>query len=370
LPRDPGAFNRLYNLPQGVFSMPIIKLPQDDGTRRSYFAPLRKVATDGESLWLKWWEGNEALKMHPLPVQDGITCDLSQGLVLEASLSLASHDTLDTDWARDDLATASADNTWQKPFWEDGMFAPSKAHDGHEHTAWIGHRKGGAEKVSFLLDLGAVHPIGRLRVLWHTRPSEVVVQASRDGQAWQEFTGRQWRFGPRVSIWENVDVEARYLRLVCTVAERRHNRSNIEEHIVGISEIEVHPEPIELVAADTVALVAKAKSGDNLAWLVEPDSRVRFGQLDAEGRFRCIRTRDLETDFGEQVDLRLVARDRLAELYVDNYLVDDYDISGCSGEITVLSAAPVSLRAWRPDAGSTRRAVEPDRHRQIRSEQT
>jgi hypothetical protein len=53
--------------------------------------------------------------------------------------------------------------------------------------------------------------------------------------------------------------------------------------------------------------------------------------------------------FGQRADLRLVARGRLAELYVNDYLVDDYDISGCSGEITVLSSEPVSLRAWQPD---------------------
>jgi hypothetical protein len=355
LPRDPGAFNRLYNLPQGVFSMPIIKLPQDDGTRRSVFAPLRKVASDGESLWLKWWEGNEALKTHPLSAKNGVvTCDLAKGLVLEALLPLPSHETIETNWARDAAAVASADNVWQKPYWEDGLFAASKAHDGREHTAWIGHRKGGVEAVNFSFDLGAVRPVGRIRVLWHTRPSEVVVEGSRDGKTWQEIGGKAWRSDTRVSIWENLNAEARFLRLICSVAERRHNRKNAEEHIVGISEIEVHPSPIERIAANTAGLVAKAKSGDDLAWVVEPGGRVRFGQLDAAGHFRCIRTRDLEIDLGDRVALRLVARDRLAEFYTNDYLVDNYDITGCSGTFSLLAQKPDSLRAWQPDPGEER----------------
>jgi hypothetical protein len=353
LPRDPSAFNRLFNLPQGVLSMPIIKLPRDDGTRRSYFAPLRKVASDGESLWLKWWEGNEALKVHPLPAKASATCDPANGLVLEASLPFPSRDKREPNWAKDDAATASADNVWQKPFWGDGLFAPSKAHDGREHTAWIGHRKGGVEAVNFLLDLGAVRPVGRIRVLWHTRPSGIVVQASRDGQAWREIGGKSWRSGIRVSMWENLNSEARYLRLVCTVAERSHNKKNIEEHIVGISEIEVHPEPVDRAAGNAAGLVGKLQSGDDFVWLVEPGGRVRFGQLDAEGHFRCIRTRDLGIDFGESVALRLVARARLAELYVNDYLVDNYDITGCTGKFTVLPAEPATLHAWQPDPNAT-----------------
>jgi arylsulfatase A-like enzyme len=350
LPRDPSAFNRLYNLPQGVFSMPLIKLPQDDGTRRSYFSPLRKVASDGESIWLKWWEGNEALKSHPLPAKNGfVTCDLAKGVVLEATLPLPSREKMETHWARDAAATASADNVWQKSYWDDGLFAASKAHDGREHTAWIGHRKGGVETVNFSLDLGAVRPVGRVRVLWHTRPSGIVLQSSRDGKTWQDIGGKPWRYGTRVTLWESLNTEARHLRLVCTIAERRHNRKNPEEHIAGISEIEVHPEPVERIAAHSGGLVAKSKSGDDLAWLVETGGRVRFGQLDSEGHFRCIRTRDLEIDLGERVTLRLVARDRLAELYVNDHLVDDYDITGCAGKFTVLSAEPATLHAWQPD---------------------
>jgi hypothetical protein len=54
-----------------------------------------------------------------------------------------------------------------------------------------------------------------------------------------------------------------------------------------------------------------------------------------------------------------------------DYLVDAYDISGCSGEITVVSAAPpISVRAWQPDPAAAHHPVKPDRHRQIRNEQT
>lgn len=349
LPRDPGAFNRLYNLPQGVLSIPIIKLPQDDGTRRSYFAPLREVISDGENVWLRWWKGNEALKAHPLPLKDGAAYDLSKGLVLETSLPLPARDKLENNWARDDLAKASADNVWQKPYWDEGLFAPALAHDGREHTAWIGHRKGGVETVSFTLDLGAARPVGRIRALWHTRPSEISIHASCDGRSWQQVAANQWHGGSRVSIWEDLKADSRYLRLDCTVAERRHNRNNIEEHIAGISEIEVHPELFDRVGADTAGLVARSKSGGDLAWLVELGGRVRFGELDAEGRFRCIRTRDLDIDFGSRAALRLVARDRLAELYVNDYLVDDYDITGCTGEFTILPAAASGLQSWKPD---------------------
>jgi hypothetical protein len=187
-------------------------------------------------------------------------------------------------------------------------------------------------------------------VLWHTRPSGIVLQSSRDGKTWQELGGKPWRSGTRVTLWENLNAEARHLRLVCAIAERRHNRKNPEEHIIGISEIEAHPLAVESIAADTATgLVAKSKSGDDLAWLVEPGGRIRFGQLDSEGHFRCIRTRDLEIDLGERATLRLVARDRLAELYVNDHLVDDYDITGCAGQFTVLSAEPATLHAWQPD---------------------
>jgi hypothetical protein len=57
----------------------------------------------------------------------------------------------------------------------------------------------------------------------------------------------------------------------------------------------------------------------------------------------------LETDLGDRATLRLVARDRLAELYVNEHLVDDYDITGCAGQFSVLSAEPATLHAWQPD---------------------
>jgi hypothetical protein len=81
-----------------------------------------------------------------------------------------------------------------------------------------------------------------------------------------------------------------------------------------------------------------------------PGFALLCGSARRRGRFRCLRTRDLDVDFGEHAHLRLIASDRLAELYVNDYLADNYDITGCSGQITVLSVAPpISVRAWQPD---------------------
>jgi hypothetical protein len=390
LPRGPQIFHRVYELPDGWLSMPMIWAEDERryqvwaederrdqgsgaateasrllGKRYYYIAPFRRVITDGQSLWFRWWEGNDRLKVHSLPVS---VCkaagnnpslrmldrsfDLSEGLVLETSVPLGSDHSSKRNLALD--AVESAENIFCKSWWPENYYAAEKAVDDRETTAWRGHGMKEKETVDFCLDLQQEREIGRIAVKWFPAPKQVRILYSRDGQAWQTlYTGKAKR------KWENVDIQARYLRLEMTPYPRRNRGKEllpISDHIVGISEIGVYADPRETLPPTGSGLVLETEDGNGYAWLVEKHGRIRFGRLtDGLSRFHTEKVRDLEVDFGDRADIRVIQRDDLVDLYVNDYQVDYYHLKGkLGGQFGLLGAenvagSKIKVKAWRPD---------------------
>jgi hypothetical protein len=59
------------------------------GTAEVFLAPLKKVQAIGEALYLKWWEGNDALKVSSMEIMTGenqLVADPDRGILLEGRL--------------------------------------------------------------------------------------------------------------------------------------------------------------------------------------------------------------------------------------------------------------------------------------------
>jgi hypothetical protein len=344
--RIPQIFQRVYDLPGGYLSMPIVWANRD---RRYYHvAPFRSVATDGESLWFKWWAGNDKLKVHPLPATlptdaapGGLrmlqeTFDVAKGLVLEAKVALPVDGMTRTNWAATATATASA--THARAWWPDGHFAAEKAVDDKSTTAW--RAPGEPEQkgpVTFRLDLGAVRPIGSVQIVWLAQPAKVTMQSSLDGTIWS--APRAVPKGNSVTL-ENLAASARFLTLECTPGRTG----------VGIAEIVVSPDPVWRLPEAAGGLFIEYEPGKGWAWFIERSGRVRFGDV-VGNRFQQRKERDLEVEFADRADLRIVLRGDLVDLYVNDYQVDYYQLPGVtlSGRIGLYSPTDAAAKAWRPD---------------------
>lgn len=159
LPRGPQIFHRVYSVPDGLLSIPMIWAYRE----RKYYhvAPLRRIKARDNSLWFTWWEGNNALKRteieanltapeHPdwpsrgfRPVNTQL--DLQRGVVLEVDTALGVPFVDESDLARS--ASVRASTTYTRSWWPDGYFAPSNAMDGRETTSWKGSRTAADDAV-------------------------------------------------------------------------------------------------------------------------------------------------------------------------------------------------------------------------------
>ncbi len=112
-PEDPFIYARCYNLPGGIYSAEMLWMMRD-GKRSYHFPLLKKVEREGESLWLKWWQGNEKLKSRPVALAapaankqvEGCrrfdvpeTLDLSKGTVIEGTIRLPARSALRKNFA-------------------------------------------------------------------------------------------------------------------------------------------------------------------------------------------------------------------------------------------------------------------------------
>ncbi len=355
LMRGPQIFQRIYDLPGGYLSMPMLWVNRG---RRSYeVAPFRTLATDGESLWFKWWEGNEKLKVHSLPAtleesgaadaprMIGEAFDLSKGLVLEAEIRV-SVPGRDVNWAVGAEADASAVET--RDWWPDGHFAADKAVDGRPTTAWrTPTAKFGAPVDPTLgnlavltIDLGQSRAIGSLRIDRLFGVAHAIVQASLNGKDW--MTLGELPSSKNASL-ENLDTEARFVRIQHPQGRRG----------VTISEIVVSPDPFFRVPEGAGGLFVEGNKGTGWAWFVDRGGRIRFGEvIDGGRRFRQLKERDLEIELSEIARLRLVQRNDIVDLYVNDYQVDYYQLAGGtpSGRIGLFSPETrPAPQAWRPD---------------------
>jgi hypothetical protein len=258
IPRGPENFWRIYNdVPGGPFITPSCWASDAQGRRQWMMTPLKRLVSDGESVWIKWWGGNEKLKAVSVPLTSGPekagfsmlepTLDFSKVTVIEADLDFSGVNA-EADFTRD--ATASA--TMTHTFGEGSLATDAEDYlgvkhliDGLDERSWIGDLTGayhalksvsgmddkqlaqfiaakntGAEAT---IDLGRVRPIGRIEARW-TRcpglPSTAMfeleyIQGTRlavsiDGKSWRD-TPPGYFDNDRLN-YENLGLQARYLK--------------------------------------------------------------------------------------------------------------------------------------------------------------
>lgn len=373
--RGPQVFQRLYHLPEGQLSMPMIWAQRE---RRCYHvAPFRSVFTDDGSLWFKWWKGNDALKARSLPATlagtpagpGGLrmlaqTFSPADGVVLEAEVTLPPHGFEEQNFALGAKATASA--ALARDWWPEGYFAANRAVDGTTATAWRipAPEKTGpdaaeaksaeksvpaasAPRATLELDLGEARAIGALRMNWLLLPAALALHTSLDGREWTPLPigplpPAQPR-GGQPTHFENLRLTARHLR-----AEVQPGGQG-----AALSELAVLPDATALLPDVCGGLFLESKLGEGWAWLLTRDGRIRHGEVrDAGRRFHLLKERELDRDLGSIAMLRLVWRDDLLELYANDFHVDYYHLRDATPSGRLGLYAPVNeeetLRAWQP----------------------
>jgi hypothetical protein len=369
----PYIYTRYYRLPGGVFGSEMLWMRRD-GKRRYHFPLLKKVVCDDQSLWLKWWEANDKLKVHEIALSapeemsgtDGYrrfdvpeTIGFSKGTVIEGKIRLGKERAVPRNLARGADVTGT-------PAIEDvnkaGGFGWRNGVDGDPGTHWIADVALG-EKGELRLDFGAVRPIGHVRI--ESRNVESL-ELSADGKTWQRAAPSQDyqpeagdslgnKAAPVWSYYEHLDARARYVRIVNRASKKsRHFR------LAGITDIGIYEAPCQTAGREnsTVAGLVLKRSGDkDYAILIGPDSTVMFGPLDKDGsHFRYGLHRNIDVDFGEEADFRLILRDDMGEFYVNDYQIALMNLSGPNrltgkiGFVGMGEECPVSeLKAWHSD---------------------
>lgn len=371
--RTPQVFHRIYDLPGGPLSMPMLWILKE-GRRVYHVALFRSLKTDGESLWFTWWDGNDMLKTLPLSASletaagpGGLRMITEEfmpddGLVLEARVSIPADAFPETNFAL--KAKTRASETLSRDWWPDGYYASDKAVDGTTTTGWRApairnhpwtpgnemanpaSKPEAKDPAVFELDLGEVRPVGSMRITWIVPPADLVLQASKDGENWNTLPAM-----PRSNMWrgnttllENIDISARYLRVEAHIGMRG----------VGITEIAVLPDLVQTLPEIVGGWFVESKPGEGWAWLISRDGRIRYGEVSDEGRhFHLLKERALEITFDETAELRAVMRGDIVEFYVDDYHVDYYQLWGkpANGRVGLYSptSSDSGLLAWRPD---------------------
>ncbi|AKJ65635.1 discoidin domain-containing protein [Kiritimatiella glycovorans] len=380
----PHVYTRYYRLPGGVFGSEMFWVRRD-GPRYYHFPLLKKVVREDQSLWLKWWEANDKLKVHEIALSapeetnggggyrrfdSPETIDFSKGTVIEGKLRLAKKTAAPRNLARDAAVTGT-------PGVEDinkaGGFEARNAVDGDPATHWQPDVALG-ETAELHLDLGAVRSIGRIRIDSRTVES---VELSADGKTWHpappsedyepetfDLNGLAARFS---HYYEPLDVRARYVR----ITNRAPSKAEAKPHVfsqIGITDIGIFEVPFLTAGREdsTLAGLVLEREGDkDYAILIGPDSTVMFGPLDKDGSpFRYGMHRNLDIHFGDEADFRLIIRGEMGEFYVNDYQVGLINFSGpnrLTGKIGFVGSggerAISDLKAWHsdPDASLTAR---------------
>jgi hypothetical protein len=340
------------------------------------------VVCEDRSLWLTWWEANDKLKVHEIALStpeetnssDGYrrfevpeTIDFSKGTVIEGKIRLGKKTTLPENLALDADVTGT-------PAMEDinkaGGFGGRNAVDGDPGTVWLADVAPG-EKAELRLDLGAERTIGHVRI--ESRNVESV-ELSADGKAWQvaapsedyrseagDSSGN--KFAPVCSYYEPLDARARYVRIANRALEKDRRF-----RLAGIKDIGIYEAPGLTAGREDSALAGLVieRGGDkDYAILIGPDSTVMFGPLDKDGsHFRYGLHRNIDVDFGDEANFRLVVRGDMGEFYVNDYQVSLINLSGPNrptgkiGFVGMGEECPVSdLKAWHSDPNASAAAT-------------
>jgi hypothetical protein len=364
-PEDPFIYARCYNLPGGIYSAEMLWMARDK--KRSYHFPLlKKVEREGESLWLKWWQGNDKLKSRPVALAAPVvnkqvegcgrfdvpeTLDLSKGTVIEGTIRLPPRSAARKNFALGAIATATL--TKEDVNQTTVGFQAKNAADDDPSTGWVpGVRQG--QQAQLQLDLGEIRSIGQIRIKGSRCDS---VELSADGQAWNACSagvdsGPAYPVaGAPYSYHDDLAARARYMRIAV---------SNPKKGCAGINDVRIFQEPCESAGrADSgnVGLVLQRTGATDCAILISPGGTVKFGVIGKDGKhFRSVHERNIDVNFGSKAKFRLILRADMGEFYLNDYQISLMNLAGpdrLTGRIGFFgfdAECPVKdIRAWNSD---------------------
>jgi hypothetical protein len=337
-PRYSFCYPRFYDLPGGTMYAEMFHVRRD-GRKSYYMPPFKLVESDGESLWLKWWNGNERLKSHPVRVSAPVRSTQEKatwlhlvpeklggekGAVVEGTMRLEAGSMAKKNLACGATATASA--TLESEASGSGAFGPDKAIDGDPATGWVARAPIGND-VSFQLDLGAAHHLGHLAL--HTTALPDRAETSIDGQQWRVLPTRPVVVpclnGTFAVYWEDMAAEARYVRITASTGENRRWPG-----CFGIIDASVYEEPNDSITGRP-SLILQRDGDRDFAIVLDRDGTVRLGGVDKDGsRFRCENVCDIDGDFGNEAEFRLILRQDIGEFYLNDYHISLLNLSGAN----------------------------------------
>lgn len=405
IPRGPENFWRIYN---DVPDAPLItdsRWANDaQGKRQWMMTPLKRLVSDGESVWIKWWEGNEKLKARAValtlsPSRDGMAAvrpfiDIRKVTVVEGLIDFSAARS-EEDFARGSKASATMTHTFGPGSLATGAedyLGAQHLVDGLDERSWIGdlagvhhakkstsgmdeeqHAKflaGKSGAAEATIDLGQVRRIGRIEARWTRCPGVPSVAMfkmdyingtqltiSAEGNTWEEVPV-SYLDEHRLN-YENLGREARYLRFTFpplnitadklrTEAERRTFR------VVGLAEVNIHEAGQHDIARPNglPGVMLGRQDGEDEVILFDPSGKVLMGEVKRGATsFRHRETRNIEVPFPAQAKFRLIITDDQIEVYVNDYFIRTIETrAALTGGMGIIQHPSVSeIKAWTAD---------------------
>ena len=388
-------------MPDGPFITPSCWATDRQGRRQWMMTPLKRLVSDGESVGIKWWEGNEKLKAAPIaltlqPEQNGTTpiepaIDLRQITVVEGRIDFSAVQP-EEDFARGSRASATMTHTFgpgslatgaedylgaqhlvdgldERSWVGDltGVFHASRAYGGldrNQHAAFVAAKRGAAEAN---IDLGRVRPVGRIEARWTRCPGIPSVAlfkldyikgtrlaVSSNGSEWREVPVST--FDAHRLNYENLGLKARYLKftfppLNITAEKLRTTMERNTYRVVGLAEVNIFEAGRHDLArpGGLPGVMLGRQGGEDEAILFDPSGKVLMGEIKrGETAFRHRETRNIEVPFPQGARLRLIMTDDLIEVYVNDYYIRAIETrTPLTGRMwTIGNQAVGALKAW------------------------
>jgi hypothetical protein len=406
IPRGPENFWRIYNdVPDGPLITPSCWAWDAQGERQWMMTPLKRLVSDGESVWIKWWEGNEKLKAQPVKLtlkieQNGIAAiepaiEPKKVTVIEGMIDFSSVKP-EEDFARGSTASATMTHTFGPGSLATGAedyLGAKHLIDGLDERSWIGDLTGeyhfwdlfgGRNEKQFAeflaaksgaaeahIDLGKVRRLGRIEARWTRCPGTpsrapykmdyingTKLEISKDGRAWQDVpvsTLDEHRLN-----YENIAAEARYLKFTFPPLNITDDKPTTRQtyRVVGLAEVNIYEAgQHDITRPDGLPGMMLGRQGEvDEAILFNPSGKVLMGEVKrGETVFRHRETRNIEVPFAAKSKFRLIVTDDLIEVYVNDYFIRTIEtktaLNGGFGIIRHLAVSDV--KAWTADPSNT-----------------
>jgi hypothetical protein len=321
-------------------------VPEDNSRWYYHVPPFKKVESDGENLWFKWWQGNEKLRIHPVELPGveaskerpgAITMlaepfEVEKGMLIEGNISLKGVQSPGDEKNLAAGAKVTTSGDFDVRISGEGIDGtPAAALDGNRETVWV-PKPQGSDPHWYELDMGALQQVGRVLVRWTNRshPAWWRIELSSDRVNWKTIGEEAPPKPPEWNIYHaslartfitGLSERARYMRITIqpNPAGRRTDGGSVE----GIVEIGVYGKPYETAgigAGCPPGLFFECEGGGGEAVVFEPGRLAHYGWLNADGTdFHRELTLEIGTAPEEEAGFRVIWRDELAEIYLDDY---------------------------------------------------